>query len=36
MHIPDGFLSPQTYLPAYALAAGAWTYAARRLQRRLD
>ena len=20
MHIPDGFLSPQTYLPAYALA----------------
>ncbi len=36
MHVPDGFLSPQTYLPAYALAAGAWTYAARRLQRRLD
>jgi cobalt/nickel transport system permease protein len=36
MHIPDGFLSLQTYLPAYALAAGAWAYAARHLQRRLD
>jgi cobalt/nickel transport system permease protein len=32
MHIPDGFLGPQTYLPAYALAAAAWTYAARRLR----
>ncbi len=29
MHIPDGFLSPQTYLPAYAIAAGAWTWAIR-------
>lgn len=36
MHIPDGFLSPQTYLPAYALAAGAWTWAARDLRSRLD
>lgn len=36
MHVPDGFLSPQTYLPAYALAAGAWAYAARTLRRRLD
>jgi len=36
MHIPDGFLSPQTYLPAYALAAGAWTWAARGLRERLD
>ena len=36
MHIPDGFLSPQTYLPAYALAAGAWTWAARGLRQRLD
>lgn len=36
MHVPDGFLSPQTYVPAYALAAGAWAYAARTLQRRLD
>ncbi|MBK5969287.1 MULTISPECIES: energy-coupling factor ABC transporter permease [Thiorhodovibrio] len=36
MHIPDGFLSPQTYLPAYALAAGGWVYAARELRRRVD
>lgn len=36
MHIPDGFLSPQTYLPAYAIAAGAWAWAARGLRDRLD
>src|SRR5512137_255968 len=36
MHIPDGFLSPQTYLPAYALAAGAWAWAAKRLRTDLD
>jgi cobalt/nickel transport system permease protein len=36
MHIPDGFLSPQTYLPAYAVAAGAWTWAGRSLRERLD
>lgn len=36
MHIPDGFLSPQTWIPAYALAAGAWTWAARGLRQQLD
>jgi len=36
MHIPDGFLSPQTYLPAYVVAAGAWAWAARGLRERLD
>lgn len=36
MHIPDGFLSPQTYLPAYGAAALAWAWAARDLRRRLD
>lgn len=36
MHIPDGFLSPQTYLPAYALAASAWWAAGRGLRARLD
>lgn len=36
MHIPDGFLSPQTYLPAYAVAAGAWTWAAKGLREKLD
>ncbi len=36
MHIPDGFLSPQTYLPAYGLAAVAWAWAARGLRERID
>ncbi|MFA7387057.1 MAG: energy-coupling factor ABC transporter permease [Thiohalobacteraceae bacterium] len=36
MHIPDGFLSPQTYLPAYALAAAAWGWSARSLREKLD
>jgi cobalt/nickel transport system permease protein len=36
MHIPDGFLSPQTYLPAYAVAAGAWVWAAKGLRANLD
>lgn len=36
MHIPDGFLSPQTYLPAYAVAAGAWAWAAKGLRADLD
>jgi cobalt/nickel transport system permease protein len=36
VHVPDGFLSPQTYVPAFVVAAGVWAYAARQLQRRLD
>jgi len=36
MHIPDGFLSPQTYLPAAALAVGAWIWAAKGLRAQLD
>lgn len=36
MHIPDGFLSPQTWIPAWGLAAGAWGWAARDLRQRLD
>lgn len=36
MHIPDGFLSPQTYLPAAAIAVGAWGWAARSLRSQLD
>ncbi|MBD3336610.1 MAG: cobalamin biosynthesis protein CbiM, partial [Candidatus Eisenbacteria bacterium] len=35
MHIPDGFIAPQMYLPAYAAAAGLWSYALRRLRRTL-
>jgi cobalt/nickel transport system permease protein len=30
MHVPDGFLSPQITLPAYAAAAPLWIWAARR------
>ena len=36
MHIPDGFIAPVVYLPAYGLAAGAWAYAVRRAQKSLD
>lgn len=36
MHLPDGFLSPQTYLPAYALCAGLWWVGMRRLRARLN
>ncbi len=36
MHIPDGFLSPQTYLPLYAVAGVAWAVGMRRVQRALD
>jgi cobalt/nickel transport system permease protein len=30
MHIPDGFISPQLSLPAYAVAAPLWAWAARK------
>ena len=30
MHIPDGFLSPQITIPAYAVSAPLWTWAVRR------
>lgn len=36
MHIPDGFIAPQFYLPAYAVAGVAWWWAARALRGRLD
>lgn len=36
MHIPDGFIAPQVYLPALAVAAVGWGVAIRRLQRTLD
>lgn len=34
MHVPDGFLAPQTWVPAYAVSAGLWTWGVRRT--RLD
>lgn len=35
MHIPDGLISPQTYLPALAVAVPLWALAGRRLRARL-
>jgi cobalt/nickel transport system permease protein len=32
MHIPDGFIAPQMYLPATGAAAGLWAYGLRRLR----
>ena len=36
MHIPDGFLSPQTWIPAAGLAALGWAWAGRGLRDSLD
>jgi cobalt/nickel transport system permease protein len=33
MHIPDGLISPQTYLPALAVAAPLWWWAGREFSR---
>jgi cobalt/nickel transport system permease protein len=35
MHIPDGYLSPQTFLPLYAVMVPLWTLAARKVRRTL-
>lgn len=35
MHIPDGFVSPRIYLPAYVLAGGLWAWSVPRLRVRL-
>lgn len=32
MHIPDGYLSPQTYVPAYAAMAPLWAVASRKVR----
>jgi len=36
MHIPDGFIAPQMYVPAYGVAAGLWGVGLRRVRRSLD
>ncbi len=36
MHIPDGLISPQTYLPAVAIAAPLWLLASRKLRTALE
>ena len=35
MHIPDGYLGPQTYLPAWGVMAPVWSWASARLKRTL-
>lgn len=32
MHIPDGYLSPQTYIPLYAVAVGFWAVALKKIK----
>ncbi|MCP5112072.1 MAG: cobalamin biosynthesis protein CbiM, partial [bacterium] len=36
MHIPDGFISPKLYVPAFLVAAPLWAVAARRVRSRLQ
>jgi len=36
MHIPDGYLSPQTYGPLYAVTAIAWTLALKKIRDEQD
>ncbi|NIM65429.1 MAG: cobalamin biosynthesis protein CbiM [Candidatus Latescibacteria bacterium] len=36
MHIPDGFIAPKMYIPAYAAAAGFWAYGIKRVKEKLD
>ena len=36
MHIPDGFVSPKVYLPAYVLASGCWALGISRVRQRLS
>jgi cobalt/nickel transport system permease protein len=36
LHIPDGYLSPQTYVPLYGLSLACWVVALRKLKRTLS
>ena len=35
MHIPDGYLGPQTYVPAFAVMVALWTAGIARVKRTL-
>ncbi|MGB9700906.1 MAG: energy-coupling factor ABC transporter permease, partial [Thermodesulfobacteriota bacterium] len=35
MHIPDGYLSPQTYLPLYGASIAFWALALKKMKREL-
>jgi cobalt/nickel transport system permease protein len=36
MHIPDGYLGPQTYLPLYGVSIGFWAIAQNRIKKQLS
>ncbi|WP_456401689.1 energy-coupling factor ABC transporter permease [Persephonella sp.] len=36
MHIPDGFISPKVYIPAYIVTSGLWLYSIRKLKSELN
>jgi len=36
MHIPDGFISPKIYIPAFGAAAVLWAYGLKRMKHDLD
>ncbi len=36
MHIPDGYLSPQTYIPLYGISIGFWALALRNIKKELS
>ncbi len=36
MHIPDGYLSPQTYIPLYGISVSFWAMAQRKLKAQLS
>jgi len=36
MHIPDGYLSPQTYIPLYGVAAAFWSVSLRKIKKALS
>lgn len=36
MHIPDGYLSPQTYIPLYAVAVAFWVVALKKIKKKLS
>jgi cobalt/nickel transport system permease protein len=36
MHIPDGYLSPQTYIPLYGASAIFWVIGVKKLKKELS
>jgi len=36
MHIPDGYLSPQTYIPMYGISIAFWTAAVKKMKKQLN